>query len=324
METGNEMAGRQRLRTLRALGWALLCAGLAAAVFGVLEIGTFKAFFEGGKFHYAGFGFGSFMYGVIALQTAGYFLMAAVFVLLGVGHIRARRWVPQVSGALLWTWLIVGWPVMIVALFLASDVKEFSLAGFLIFAVLSVAAILLLPFFMLRFYNSSNTQEALKANDTKPYRLEQAPRRVMALSFLCVFFAAEHLGVFLLGGIFPVFGVFLTDFAGYIANGLAMLALLFIARGLLRMRRGAYLGAAVLLPALLLSSAVTYCAHTYAGLLSVLAYPATETGFLQKMPLQGHHFALFTGLPLLAGCVAAALSGKYFAGKGKGADGAAS
>jgi hypothetical protein len=40
-------------------------------------------FSEGGSFSYEGFGFGSFMFGNIASQVIGYYLIAAVLIVVG-------------------------------------------------------------------------------------------------------------------------------------------------------------------------------------------------------------------------------------------------
>jgi len=74
-----------------ALGLLLLLAGLACAFLGPVETYVFYLFSEGGRFYFEGFGFGSFMFGNIAVQVAGYYLAAAVLEHLGYEHLRIRR-----------------------------------------------------------------------------------------------------------------------------------------------------------------------------------------------------------------------------------------
>ena len=57
---------------LRALGIVFLLIGVASALLGPLELYSFYLFSEGGRFYYEGFGFGSFLFGFIAMQIVGY------------------------------------------------------------------------------------------------------------------------------------------------------------------------------------------------------------------------------------------------------------
>ena len=98
-------------RTLAIIGALLLLVGVAAAFFGPVEMYCFYLFSRGGRFYYEGFGFGSFMFGNIAAQIVGYYLIAAVAIPLGYGHLKRRRWARPLALALLWFWLVVGIPL---------------------------------------------------------------------------------------------------------------------------------------------------------------------------------------------------------------------
>ena len=118
-----------RSLVLGLIGACLLLVGVAAAFFGPLEIYCFYLFSEGGPFHYEGFGFGSFMFGNLALQIMGYYLIAVVLVPLGYGHLRRLRWVRLFSLTLLWFWLVVGLPLAVAFLFILFSSKELSSAA---------------------------------------------------------------------------------------------------------------------------------------------------------------------------------------------------
>jgi hypothetical protein len=76
-------------------------AGACAALIGPVELYTFYLFTAGGRFHYEGFGFGSLMFGNIAIQTAGYYLIALVCIPLGYGHLRSHDWSRKIALALI-------------------------------------------------------------------------------------------------------------------------------------------------------------------------------------------------------------------------------
>jgi hypothetical protein len=86
---------RDRTGILVSIGVLLTLIGVLAAGVGPLEMYCFTLFSEGGRFHYEGFGFGSFMFGNIASQIVGYYLAAAVCIPLGYGHLKTRRWGDQ-------------------------------------------------------------------------------------------------------------------------------------------------------------------------------------------------------------------------------------
>lgn len=117
---------KDRSLLLILIGFPTLLFGIVAAVYAPLEFYPLYMFSEGGRFHYPGFGFGSFMFGNITVQIVGCYHVALIFIPLGYGHIRRRRWVHNYALALLWFWLIVGTSVAILFLLMLLSVKEYS------------------------------------------------------------------------------------------------------------------------------------------------------------------------------------------------------
>ena len=76
---------------ITAIGVLCLLGGIAVGALGPVEMYCFYLFSEGGRFHYEGFGFGSFMFGNIAGQIIGYYMIAAVLIPLGYGHLAKAR-----------------------------------------------------------------------------------------------------------------------------------------------------------------------------------------------------------------------------------------
>lgn len=92
---------KKQARLINVIGVLLLLGGIAIGFLGPLEMYCFYLFSEGGRFYYEGFGFGSFMFGNIASQVIGYYLISIIFIILGYGHLKARRWVRKVSLSLM-------------------------------------------------------------------------------------------------------------------------------------------------------------------------------------------------------------------------------
>jgi len=93
---------------LRAVGLVLTLIGLVAAYYGPLEIFVFYFFSEGGRFHYDGFGMGSLWLAALVVQNLGYYVIAALCLPLGVGHVKLRRWALTLTQLTLCFWLGTG------------------------------------------------------------------------------------------------------------------------------------------------------------------------------------------------------------------------
>jgi hypothetical protein len=290
---------RERRLILRAIGLVLLLVGAIAAIFGPLEMYCFYFFTEGGRFHYEGFGFGSFMFGNLALQIMGYYCIAALALPLGYGHVKARRWAGTMALTLLWSWLVVGVPLAIVFFLILVTAKELSVAAVVI-AILSLGLVYpVLPVLLIRFYRSRDVQQTLQAHDPSTYRTERLPLPILVLSFLYLFYAVVlHVPIFF-RGIFPVFGTFFFDMEGIALLTASILWLGFLVWGTLQQRAWAWWGATLYFLLLTVSTILTFATTTYAHLLARMQFPPTEVEILDGIPLQGFHLALFFGLPLV-------------------------
>ena len=303
---------RDRSLVLAIIGILLLAVGVTAALLGPVEMYCFYLFSEGGRFHYEGFGFGSFMFGNIAGQIIGYYAVATLCIPLGYGHFRVRRWARTLSLALLWFWLVVGMPLAIVFFFILVASKDLTPAAVVI-AVISLAlSYLAAPGLLIRFYQGRNVRLTFETKDPKSYGIEKLPLPVLVLSALYLFYAVVlHLPIFF-NGIFPFFGVFLFGLSGIVLLDVSIALLVCIAWGTLKSRAWAWWGALIYFGLMTCSSIFTFLRSSYADILSGLRFPPTEMEFLDGVPLRGYHLAAFFGIPLLATLGAIVLSKRHF------------
>jgi hypothetical protein len=316
VESLGETAGyRDRRPFVVAIGALLLLVGLGAAFLGPLEMVCFYFFSEGGRFHYEGFGFGSFMFGNIACQIIGYYVAAVLLIPLGYGHLKVRRWARPFSLALLWSWLIVGLPLVIVFLLILVTSKDLSLVAVLMATGLLGLSYLLFPWLLIRFYRSRDVRMTFETRGPKPFGIERLPIPILALGFLCLFYAIVlHVPIFF-NGIFPFFGTFLHGLQGIVALDVAIMCLLCLAWGTLGQKRWAWWGSVACFGLLVSSSMVTFSASSLADILAVMVFAPTEMEALQRVPIQGFHLAVFFGLPLLATLGLVVFSRRYFSGR---------
>jgi hypothetical protein len=293
------MDHKDRTPILIGIGALLLLIGIPTGFLGPIEMYCFYLFSAGGRFHYEGFGFGSFMFGNIAAQIIGYYLIAAVLIPLGYGHLKTRRWARRLALTLLWAWLVVGAPLTIVVLFVLLASKDLSLLA----AIVAMAGLawgyLVIPGVLIRFYQSRDVRLTFEARDPDSYWVEKLPMPILVLGSLDLFYAVVlHIPI-LFNGIFPLFGRFSTGMQGILLNDLAITCLLCLAWGTLGRRAWAWWGSLVYFASLTLSWLVTLFRASYADILSLLRFPPAEMKFLGGLPVQGYHFAVLIGAPLL-------------------------
>jgi hypothetical protein len=290
---------RDRKLILTLIGILLLGAGIVIGFFGPLEMFCFYLFSEGGRFHYEGFGFGSFMFGNIASQIIGYYLIGIVGVGLGYGHLAMRRWARKLTLTLLWFWIIFGIPLTIVFLFVLFSSKELSIAGGLIALILAGLAYLLAPWLLMRFYRNRDVRLTLETRDPQSNWIDDLPLPVLILSALLLFYIVVlHIPIFF-SGLFPLFGLLLVDLEGILLIDVSIVCLIGLTWGVLRLKPWAWWGTLAYLSLLTSSVIVTFPLYSLADILSRMRFPPTEMEALQNLPFHGYHLALMLGVPLL-------------------------
>jgi hypothetical protein len=306
--TTNKQAKRQpqgdRAVAVAIIGALLLLVGGVAAVTGPLEMYCFELFSEGGRFHYEGFGFGSFMFANIASQIVGYYLIALVFIPLGYGHLRLRRWARRLALALLWFWTVMGVPLCIAFLFALLSAKPLS-------PILSIAVIALtcvaypaIPALMIRFYRSSAVQATFEKGEPGPAWIERLPVPLIVEGLLLAFYVVVLHVLILLNGAFPLFGRWVTGLPGIAIIDLVCLALVILIWGVLKQREWAWWGSLLSFTTLTVSWLFTLATSTWQDVLDALDFPAFEREFMQRVPVQGYHLAILAAAPLLLTLVA--------------------
>jgi hypothetical protein len=320
LSEGHSLDYRDRSPVLIAIGVLSLLAGIGIAFLGPVEMYCFYLFSEGGRFHYPGFGFGSFMFGNIAAQIAGYYGIAAILIPLGYGHLARRRWVRPLALTLIGCWLVLGVPLGILFVLVLLASKDILVAGAVAAIALVGAAYGVLPWLLLRFYRSHDARLTLERRNPAPHWLEGRPIPVLVLCALYAFYGVVlHIPI-LFNGLFPLFGRFLTGLPGIVALDLAILLLALLAWGTFGQRAWAWWGSLVYWGAMTLSVAITFASTGYLKLLAIARFPARELEFLDGIPLRGYYLALFFGLPLLATIGVIVASRRHFgASKGEGA-----
>jgi hypothetical protein len=314
------MHHQDRSRILVLIGVGLMLAGTGSALLGPVEMSTFYFFSEGGRFHYEGFGFGSLMFGNIATQIAGYYLIGLILIPLGYGHLKLRRWARTLAETLLWCWLVLGVPLTAVFLFILFSSKDLSAAAGILLVVVLFLSYPVVPLLMIRFYRGHNVRRTFEARDPKAYWTEGRPVPILVVAVLLVFYAIVlHIPI-LFNGLAPLYGQWLTGLEGIIALEVQIVCAVCLAWGVLRQKVWAWWGTLIFFGLLASSLVATLLASTYLEILSLMKFAPTEVEILEGVPLQGYHLAAFVGLPLLLTLAATILAQRHFRSSGRTAD----
>jgi hypothetical protein len=235
---------------------------------------------------------------------------------LGYGHVRVRRWARTLFLALLWCWLVVGVPLIVIFLLVLFSAKDLTP----VVAVAAIAVLLLsyplVPLLLIRFYNGRNVKKTFENRDPSVYWSERQPVPVLVLGALFVFYAIVlHVPIFF-NGLVPFFGQWLYGLQGIFVLAILIMSLLFLTWGILNRWVWAWWVSLIYFALLTISSVLTLAGSSYLELLSKMDFPTAEVEMLDGVPVRGIHLAIFVGLPLILTLVAIVLSKRYFGASG--------
>jgi hypothetical protein len=303
---------KDRTPILVLFGAVLLLVGVAMAFTGPLEMYCFYLFSEGGRFHYEGFGFGSFMFANIAAQIVGYYLIAMVALPLGYGNIMRLRWARTLSLAAVGFWLVAGIPFMLAFMFVLIASKDVTLPIVLIGLMSLALSYTVVPALLVRFYRSRDVRLTFERRDPRSSWLENVPLPVVVV---CAVFgstiAVLHV-LILFNGAFPLFRTLIFELPGIQLIALSILILVGLIWGLLRLRSWAWWGALVYWGYLTFSTIAALSRMTFAEILSHMRFTPLEMDALDGIPAHGAHLAVLAGIPLLVTLGLIAYSRRYF------------
>jgi len=239
------------------------------------------------------------MFAFITVQIVCYYLIAVIFLSLGYGHLKIRCWTRNYSLILLKIWMLIGIPIIITVIPLTAMHKNLSTFFGIIFIVVLFSLYFIVPFFLFRFYNSNQLFQLIKMAGKTDNWFERYPERILILVFLFIIYALCLHILILFKGIIPIFGSFLQNMTGIMIIELTLFCLIALILGTLKQRIWAWWGSILFFVLWLISLIVTFINNSYSDILTILSFPTREMDALQGLPLQGYHFVLFFGIPLL-------------------------
>jgi hypothetical protein len=308
------MNNRTTSNLLTIIGAILIFIGIIAAFFGPLEIYCYYLFTEGGRFHYEGFGFGSFMFGNIAVQIMGYYIIALIFIPLGYGHLKKQSWIQKISLALLWSWFIVGIPLLLILLFIFTSTKEPTLFVVALSIVFLIISYTILPVLLIKFYQSKAVEVTLKLNENRFNAIRKYPIPILMTILLYLFYIFVFHVLLFYRGLFPFFGEWLMNLPGFIVITTSILFFALLILGTLKLRTWAWWASVIYFTGFAISTLITLFLSKLTAIVNLLKFPAKEANALINVPLQGFHLCIIFGIPVIVSAGVIIFSKKYFVG----------
>lgn len=293
---------KDRRQAVIAFGIASVLIGVACLLLGVLSVAMLGLLSTmAGATQQPGLPYGAGApvtgNGTVAVTLAFYAGLGAVFIWLGIGSIKLRRWARALLSILSSVWLATGvlglalaglmLPSLLSTPLLGSEPLPGELrivVGAITLAFLSVV-FLVLPGVLTIFYGSRHVKATVEAYDPVARWTDACPPSILALCVLLGLGALSMLPLFVeYRPVVPLFGWLLSGFAGGIVLALVAASWVFSAWDLYRLRARGWWVLTVPTIALAASAVVTFAMVDPLLVLREMAIPADELAIFQAIP----------------------------------------
>jgi MFS family permease len=198
-----------------------------------------------------------------------YVLLAAWFITMGVGSLKARRWARALILTSSWLWLVCGiCGLTFFLLFMPGMYDSIAETGEMprgvilvmkcVMTVFMTILYVLIPGSLVLFYRSSHVKATCRSRDPQPRWTDKCPLPVLALSMMFTLWTVSLLTMGVYGWTFPFFGTILTGIPGAALVLTLILCLAYLARSIYRLSINAWWCALLLTIAWAVSTAVTF------------------------------------------------------------------
>ncbi len=225
-----------------------------------------------------------------------YGVLAVVFVWLGIGSIRARRWACELLLSLSWIWLLTGICSVIVGILVVPAViavlgaetplpPEVTLLVMVVtFGVIGLLYVVVPGVFVL-FYRSPHVAATCRARYPDPQWIDGCPRRLLTLMVVWVLLAVSALLMPAYNFFFPFFGVVLTGAAGAVLWAFVLALCVALAVGTCRRAPWAWWSGMALTLAATLSSILIVLNFDLSEIITLMNLPEDQVAMMDALPI---------------------------------------
>lgn len=226
--------------------------------------------------------------------TAVYLGLAVLFICLGVGSFRARRWAWTLTVVLSWMWLIMGVVGFVMFVFLAGPMmsaavnqqakmpREAIVMLKIIGGTVVACIYILLPAIFLIFYHRESVRATCQRLDPQVRWTDRCPMPVLALSILMTFSVVSMSSMIVYGPVMPLGGRFISGPAGAAVIVLVALAMAYFAWGAYRLQMAAWWGMLLFCFLGSLNTMVTFSRTNLLEMYEKMQIPAAQLEMMKK------------------------------------------
>jgi hypothetical protein len=218
---------KNRVLLIKILGIILLVIGLFSLFAIPAEFTSFYAFSEGGNSQYEGFGFGSLMFAFIIFNTMVYFSLALLCIPIGIGNYKLKKWGYNLSLASLKTLLINGIATTVSILLSFNLLNIVNIYRFVTILILFFAFLIILPYYLIKFYQNTKTKQIFNIFNPKNLFEEQSSSNLTIILLNLFWILIFYLFIFFKGA-FPLLGEFILMKKGTYLLSIAIFTLLIL------------------------------------------------------------------------------------------------
>ena len=255
--------------------------------------------------------------GQLVVAFASYASLAALFLTLGIGTVRMKRWAYALTLVISWYWMIIG-ALSTVLLTAALPVtmrsaleqaqrsaggapsNELSTGIMAVFVtvIIVVAAffLVLVPIAFVIFYSRKDVAETCRRRDPVERWTDRAPLPVLGASVVYFAGALYMLLVGITTPLFPFFGRYLTGVAGTAGFLVLVILDIYLAFALLRLRLTGWWIAVLTAPVRMLSMILTYTKADLMQAYSKVGMSDAQVAMLNANPMFRSHVILWWSL----------------------------
>jgi uncharacterized membrane protein len=227
-----------------------------------------------------------------------YLVLAGIFVILGVGSIRARRWACDLMLSLSWVWLLTGLCSLVLAVvFLPAMLgATTSSAGLpsgmmqlmmtIIFGVLTVVYVVLPGAFVL-FYRSPHVAATCRARDDRPQWTDDCAPPVLSLAVIWALAAVSVLVMPAYRFVMPFFGTLAHGFPGAALWVAVLIVCAALAWGTCRRAPWAWWGGLAATVVAAVSTILTFARISLDQFYRALDLPPDQLSLVLSLPVPG-------------------------------------
>jgi hypothetical protein len=253
-----------------------------------------------------------------------YALMAAWFIGMGIGSIKARRWARSLILISSWLWLICGACGLVFVLLMIPNmfgqmdksgeipaqlliVMKFVMIGFMAVFYIVIPGLLVL------FYKGRDVKATCEYRDPHIRWTDKCPLPVLGLSMMCAIWAISIPSMLVYRGTIPFFGVVLSGFPGSIVILALALLLAYTTWGTYKLNIKAWWCALLVIVGWFLSTIITFSTASMQSYYEKMGLPEQQLEMMSQFKtLWGSTMILFIGLWAIIFTVYLLYIRKYF------------